>query len=111
MSEQTASIDRHSRRVVSSLLIGFVLTACGFAVTPGFSQAAPQGPWVLPAADLSATSFEARNPQVAIGPDGTTIAVWQSSNGFVSRIQAAVRPPGGSFGTPADLSAAGEDAE
>ncbi|MGA7435462.1 MAG: hypothetical protein WBW44_07540, partial [Solirubrobacterales bacterium] len=50
-------------------------------------------------------------PQVAIGPDGTATVIWRGSAGAEYIVQAATRPPGGSFGTPADLSAAGEDAE
>ncbi|MGB0121187.1 MAG: hypothetical protein WBP55_09580, partial [Solirubrobacterales bacterium] len=110
-SDHTRSADHRKYRIVTGLLFVSLFAICALAFTQGLSHAAPQGSWALPATDLSATSFEGRNPQVATGPDGTTIAVWQGSNGSESIIQAAVRPPGGSFGTTADLSATGEDAE
>ncbi len=58
--------------------------------------------------DVSAVDQVALDPQVAVAPDGTTTAVWQSSNGPVSIVQASTRPPGGTFGSPVDLSAAGK---
>ena len=85
-----------------------------FALLAGFGSAtawaASQGPWVFPAVDLSATGRDAYNPQVAVAPDGTAIVVWRRSNGADSIIQAAIRPPGGTFGAPVDLSATGQGA-
>ncbi len=69
--------------------------------------AAPQGPWVKPDSDLSAPGQDASRPQISTAPDGTTTAVWQRSDGSRPVIQAATRPPGGTFGTPVDLSAPG----
>ncbi len=61
--------------------------------------------------DLSEGGRNARQPQVATGPDGTTAVVWQrANNAFDVVIQARTRPPGGSFGTVEDLSEGGEDA-
>ena len=98
-----------SPRIVSAslaLIIG-LLTAGALA---GPAGAAPQGPWALPAGDLSATGGSAGNPQIAIAPDGSTTAVWYRFNGTHTIIQAATQPPGGAFGLPVDLSATGQNA-
>ena len=60
--------------------------------------------------DLSAPGQNAFAPEVAVAPDGTTTVVWHRSNGSNNIIQAATRPPGGSFGAPVDLSAPGGNA-
>ena len=92
-------------------LIGALLTttlvALGIA-SPAMS--APQGPWVLPAADLSPPGQDAVGSQITTAPDGTATAVWRRNDGANSIIQSATRPPGGTFGTPVNLSAAGQDA-
>ncbi|MCB0828193.1 MAG: hypothetical protein KDB62_05220 [Solirubrobacterales bacterium] len=81
-------------------------------VAAAASGAAPQGPWVLPATDLSADGGSAGSPHVVTGSDGTTAAVWRRSDGTDYIAQAAVRPPGAtSFGAPEDLSDPGEDAD
>ena len=85
------------------------LAAC-LALTVSPAGAAPQGPWVQPAADLSATGQSAFGPQVTAAADGTVTAVWQR-NGSNKIIQAATRPPGGVFSAPVNLSAPGQDAE
>lgn len=41
------------------------------------------------------------NPSVAVDARGSAIAVWSDPSGI---IKAAIRPPGGSFGAPVDLS-------
>ncbi|MGB0120567.1 MAG: hypothetical protein WBP55_06415 [Solirubrobacterales bacterium] len=73
-------------------------------------SAAPQGPWVQPAVDLSGTGEDAYAPQITTAPDGTAIAVWQRFNGSNMIIQAATRAPGGGFGPAVDLSTSGQDA-
>jgi len=60
--------------------------------------------------DLSATGQDAFRPQIEIAPDGTATAVWYRSNGANFIVQAATRPPGGSFGAAVDLSATGQGA-
>ncbi len=60
--------------------------------------------------DLSAPGQDASGPQITTALDGTTTTVWQRSNGINRIIQAATRPPGGSFAAPVDLSAPGQDA-
>jgi len=54
--------------------------------------------------DLSATGEDAFSPQIITATDGTTTAVWERDDGAYDIIQAATRPPGGSFGAPVDLS-------
>ncbi len=80
------------------------------AALPPTGSAAPQGPWQLPASDLSVMGQDASSPEVAIAPDGTATAVWNRINGSNGTVRAATRPPGGSFGIPVDLSVAGQDA-
>ena len=92
-------------------LIGVLLAVFLFAVgiaSPAMS--APQGPWVLPASDISAAGQDAGSVEITTDPAGTTTAVWRRSDGNNWIIQAATRPPGGTFGTPVDLSAPGQDA-
>ena len=60
--------------------------------------------------DLSASGQNANAVQVAVGANGTTVVVWSRSNGTNRIVQAATRPPGGSFGSPVDLSTIGQDA-
>ncbi len=69
---------------------------------PGSTFAAP--------VDLSATGQNAKNPQVAVGVDGSTTVVWDRNNSANTIVQASTRPPGGTFAAPVDLSATGQDA-
>ncbi len=87
-----------------------VVAVLALAPGPASAAAAPQGPWVQPPADLSEVGQNARDPQIVTAPDGTATAVWTRRNGSNDIIQAATRLPGGSFGTPVDLSAAGQSA-
>ncbi|MGK2956186.1 MAG: hypothetical protein ACSLFI_11025 [Solirubrobacterales bacterium] len=74
------------------------------------ASSAPQGPWVLPASDLSAPGGDSIEPQIAIGPDGTVTAIWTRSNGTHSIAQVSTMPPGGDFSKPLNVSPSGEDA-
>lgn len=63
-------------------------------------------------APLSNTAKGVNNPEVAAGKDGTIAVVWSETiySGTVPQntvVSAAVRPAGGSFGSPATLDAAG----
>jgi len=69
----------------------------------------PPGGTFGAAVDLSAAGGSADQPQIAIAPDGTATAVWYRSDGSNNIIQAATRPPGGSFGAATDVSAVGQD--
>lgn len=50
-------------------------------------------------------------PKVAVDPKGNAVVVWAHPLATTSVIQAAVRPAGGSFGPPADLSDASRNAQ
>jgi hypothetical protein len=67
------------------------------------------GGWSLPD-DLSLPGQDAANAQVALDPSGNAIVVWERTEGPVVRVQTAVRPIGGAWSAPQDLSAPGEDA-
>ncbi len=108
--EQTATTDRQSRRITVTFLIGCLFALCALFLAPGLSLAASQGPWILPASDISASGQNARSPQIAVGPDETATAVWYRTNGSNDIIQAATRAPGGSFAAPVNLSVIGQDA-
>jgi hypothetical protein len=67
------------------------------------------GGWSLPQ-DVSAPGQETANPQIALDPAGNAVAVWESNEGANVGVQTAVRPPGGAWSAPQNLSAPGEDA-
>jgi hypothetical protein len=60
-----------------------------FALVIGTSPATadPQGPWIQPAADLSATGQDAELPRITTAPDGTAAVVWRGSNSSSDIIQ------------------------
>ncbi len=67
--------------------------------------------WSLPATNLSDDLGDAYAPQVAVGVDGATTAVWTRWNGSNYIVQASTRPAGSStFGAAVNLSAAGQNA-
>jgi hypothetical protein len=72
--------------------------------------AAPGGTFGAPA-DLTGLTVNASVPQVALDSDGDAIAVWDGWDGANIRIEDAVRPAGGSFGSPQYLSPAGDNAD
>ena len=94
-------------KTLIGVLLVATLAAAGIA-PPAMS--APQGPRALPASDISAPRVGAFAPQITTAPDGTATAVWRRFSGSNWIIQAATRPPGGSFGAPVDLSVAGRNA-
>jgi len=67
------------------------------------------GSWSTPT-DLSAIGRDAVLPQIAIDSLGNAIAVWYRSNGTNSIVQASTKTLNGTWSTPTDLSAAGQDA-
>ncbi len=95
-------------RGLKTLLAVAILSLTAFSLAPS-AAAAPQGPWLLPAINLSAAEQDAEEARIAVAPDGTATVVWERDNGTDSIIQASVRPPGGEFGPPEDLSAPGAD--
>jgi hypothetical protein len=56
---------------------------------------------------LTADADEAFSPDVAVAPDGDTVAVWSQLDGLDRRIAESSRPAGGAFGAPLELSEAG----
>jgi len=68
--------------------------------------AAPAGAapaWLAPV-NLSEAVQNKDNPHVAIDSQGDAVAVWELSNGINQVVQAAVRPVGGAWQTPVNLS-------
>lgn len=66
----------------------------------------PPGGQFDTATNLAGSGTEAEEPQIAVGSDGTVTLAWRrvtEANSVV--VSAATRPPGGSFGTPVDISA------
>jgi hypothetical protein len=63
-----------------------------------------------PPQTLSAAGRDGWGPQVAVGREGTAIAVWFRRDGVSSRVQASIRPPGQPWSSPSALSAPGQDA-
>ncbi|MET0557198.1 MAG: PKD domain-containing protein [Solirubrobacterales bacterium] len=60
------------------------------------------------AVDLSAVGRNSKEPQVSLTPGGEAVAVWtREAAGFNTLAQAALRPPGGGWSGPADLSSGG----
>ena len=64
------------------------------------------GGW-LPSEDVSGPGLDVDHPDVALDAGGNGVAVWQSSDGSSSIIQAAARTSAGSWSTPQPLSSAG----
>ena len=69
----------------------------------------PGGPFAPPVA-LSGSGQDAQTPQVSFAADGTAIAAWTRSDGANAIAQASIRPAGGPFGAPVDLSTTGQNA-
>jgi hypothetical protein len=67
------------------------------------------GTWSTPV-DLSAGGQSAYNPQVSVDSTGLATAVWTRSDGSNNRIQSSTSQSGGTWSTPVDLSASGQDA-
>jgi hypothetical protein len=64
----------------------------------------PRGSWSTPTA-LSASDTYSSNPQVAVGKTGDAVAVWTRGTDSRVVVEAASRPPRGSWSTPTALSA------
>jgi hypothetical protein len=92
-----------SSRGVRRGLVVAMLAGC--ALLPALAGAAWSGP-----VDLSAAGQDAYGPQVALDANGDAVAVWWRSDGSNPVVQAASRSRRGTWSTPADLSAAGQDA-
>jgi hypothetical protein len=107
----TRSVAPASRGVVGRVVpLALTLT---LILAGALAREAQAAAW-LPAVDLSAPEngvgcgFLCVQPgnsgvDVATDPQGNTIATWTHRSGTSQIVQAAVRPPGGSFGPPQDL--------
>ncbi|MGA8352873.1 MAG: choice-of-anchor Q domain-containing protein [Solirubrobacteraceae bacterium] len=83
----------------------------GVALALGLAVVSPAAASVwTPVANVSEEGQSAYEPQVAMDAAGDAIAVWARFNGINDVVQAAVRPAGGSWGSPATLSEAGQEA-
>jgi Ca2+-binding RTX toxin-like protein len=65
------------------------------------------GVW-QPSQRISAPAPETESPKVAMDSLGNTVAVWHRSSGHDSVVQAAIRPAGGTWSEPQDLSSTAE---
>lgn len=88
--------------LVWSRTIGSVSTVEQSTRQPGGSFAPP--------VRISTAGQNAVDPRIAIGADGTAGIVWRRFDGANDIIEAAIRPPGGSFGAPTTLSGPGQSA-
>ena len=65
----------------------------------------PPGGRFGPVGFFPAGDHGAYDSRIAMGDDGTTVAVWsRPGTAFSTVVQASIRPPGGDFGLPVDLS-------
>jgi PKD domain len=91
-----------ARRVMPTC---FVAAAVAL-VTAASASAVPS--W-LPPKDLSAPGGDVGDTQVAVDPQGDSFAVWRRFDGSHQIVQGSVRPAGGDWGAPQNLSALGFD--
>ena len=56
---------------------------------------------------ISSAALAAEGPELSMDRQGNAVAVWQRSTGRNSIVQAAVRPAGGTWSSPQDLSSPG----
>ncbi|WP_217914218.1 hypothetical protein [Miltoncostaea marina] len=88
--------------------------AVAAAAVAAAALAAPAGgaaaPAVLPPADLSAPGATVGDAVAALDGAGAATVVWERRAGDATSVVAATRAPGGAWGAPAPLSAAGRRA-
>jgi hypothetical protein len=78
-----------------------------FAVALFIPAAAQATPTWLSAINLSDPGQDGFEPEVAVAPDGTVIAVWTHSDGSIYRVQSANRSPSGPWSATQTISDAG----
>jgi len=81
--------------------------AAALFIVPSAAQATPTFLTGINISDPGQDGFE---PEIAVAPDGTVIAIWTRSDGSVFRIQSSSRTPTGSWNTPVTISDVGESA-
>jgi hypothetical protein len=77
------------------------------ALLPATAEAAPT--WLSPVS-VSAAGGDAEQAQIAVSGRHETIVIWRRFDGDSWIVQASIRPFGGSFSPPVNLSRPGEDA-
>jgi hypothetical protein len=108
----TGSVGTHATSGWTRISLGALATLAlwvGVAlVDPSLAAATPT--W-LPSQQPSDAGKSVSGPTVATDAQGTVIVVWTRSDGTNQRVEARVRPPGGTFGPEQFLSAAGASAQ
>ena len=99
-----------ARRCLRAFAVALAFAAGLITLVSATSVAAPQGPWVLPAVDVSVPGQDADAPELAVGPDGSATVVWTRDGATDDTLKVASRPPGGAFGAPVDLTGSLVDA-
>ena len=94
-------------RGASRLQLLILSIAAALLVAPAAAQATPT---FLSAINISDPGQDGFEPQVAVAPDGTVIAVWTRSDGSNFRIQSANRTPNGAWSVAQTISDPGEAA-
>ena len=80
-----------------------------YEILQASTRLASSGSWQTPV-DLSEAGHSAASPSLAVDSSGDAVAVWRRSSGSNEIIQAAVREgASGSWQTPVNLSAAGDE--
>jgi hypothetical protein len=92
------------RRGTAQAALAVSVCVLGVVVAAAPALAAPA--WLAPV-DVSA-DHSAMLPQIAVDRQGNATAVWERFNGVAQITQAAVRPAGGGWQPPHDLTPAGE---
>jgi hypothetical protein len=93
--------------VIAVSKLARLLPALAGLLIPSVAVAAPT--WLSPTL-LSDPNVPADGTQVAFSPQGDGVAVWVRSDGSNNRIEAAVRPAGGTFSAPKFISDPGQHA-
>ena len=94
-------------RGASRLQLLILAIAAALLVAPAAAQATPT---FLSAINISDPGQDGFEPEVAVAPDGTVIAVWTRSDGSNFRIQSANRTPNGAWSVAQTVSDPGEAA-
>ncbi len=98
-----------SRR--AAIVAGVVALVCAAAIVRlGDGTSGASAPSGSAPVDVSAADRHARDPQIVMDAGGTAIALWVREGAGESVVQSAVRPAGGSWQAPAQLSASGQHA-
>ncbi|MFI4993423.1 MAG: choice-of-anchor Q domain-containing protein [Solirubrobacterales bacterium] len=109
MTRDEATAEAGRWRAASMLRVLAVAAVFGIVLVLPSASPAAVSLWTG-VASVSEEGQSAHAPQVAVDAAGDAVAVWARSNGSNDVVQAAIKPAGGVWGSPATLSAAGEEA-